>query len=233
MLQAVREGLGKVLEAVGTATVVIGLVQQHHNKVIQPQVEASTGEAAACTSGLSALVKATEERVLTSLQAALNALLAQVSCDNVSKLVIMLSCYIWPLQNPCCCGCFTRARLILCSEEECSPLSHEAAPDAFPAQVRCNECMPSLDSPAALLHMALVIPSAAEVCHGRTLRWTLFGKLQYLPWHVQATYLLYTDINMPTVSRCTCYTYCCNAGMLVGYGDTKSYGYPDDTPRAG
>lgn len=78
MLQAVREGLGKVLEAVGTATAVIGLVQQHHTKVIQPQVEASTGEAAACSSGLAAVIKTTEERVLTSLQAALNAILAQV-----------------------------------------------------------------------------------------------------------------------------------------------------------
>lgn len=83
---AVREGLGKVLEAVGTATVVIGLVQQHFTKVIQPQVEASTGEAAACNSGLSAFVKATEERVLTSLQAALNALLAQVDCENVTSV---------------------------------------------------------------------------------------------------------------------------------------------------
>ena len=86
LLQAVREGLGKVLEAVGTATVFIGLVQQHFTKVIQPQVEASTGEAAACNSGLSALVKATEERVLTSLQAALNALLAQVGCEIVTSV---------------------------------------------------------------------------------------------------------------------------------------------------
>ena len=52
LLQAVREGLGKVLEAVGTATVFIGLVQQHFTKVIQPQVEASTGDAAACNSVL-------------------------------------------------------------------------------------------------------------------------------------------------------------------------------------
>ena len=73
VLQAVTEGLGKVLEAVATATVVIGLVQQHHTKVIQPQVQASPGEAAACTSGLTVLIKATEERVLAALQAALNA----------------------------------------------------------------------------------------------------------------------------------------------------------------
>ena len=111
-MQAVKEGLGKVLEAVGTTTVVIGLLQQHHIKVIQPHVAASTGDASACNSGLTALIKATEERVLTALQAALNAFLAQVTpthhvnpcspcCLLVSTFVIAFCCWKLRLLSAC------------------------------------------------------------------------------------------------------------------------------------
>ncbi len=63
VLQASSEGVGRVLDAVGTASVIIGLLQQHHAKVIQPRVEASAAEAAACAAGLSALIKTVEESV--------------------------------------------------------------------------------------------------------------------------------------------------------------------------
>lgn len=76
--QAVAEGLGRVLDAIGTATLVIGMIQQHHTKVIQPQVQASAGETKACSSALAGLVRSTEERVLACLQSALNAFCAQV-----------------------------------------------------------------------------------------------------------------------------------------------------------
>ena len=69
-----------MLDAVGGVSVIIGMVQQHHAKVIHPRVEASGAEAAACSTGLSALIKTVEERVLSSLQAALTAFFAQV-CD--------------------------------------------------------------------------------------------------------------------------------------------------------
>lgn len=78
LLQAVTEGLGRVLDAIGTATIVIGMIKQHHGKVIQPQLQSSAGEAAACSSALSGLVRSVEERVLTCLQQALNAFLSQV-----------------------------------------------------------------------------------------------------------------------------------------------------------
>ena len=81
VLQASNEGLGRVLDAVATATVVIGLLQQHHVKVIQPRVEASAAELTACSNGMSAVIKSVEDRVLASLQAALNAFFAQVCCS--------------------------------------------------------------------------------------------------------------------------------------------------------
>ena len=73
------EGLGRVLDAIGTATIVIGMIQQHYSKVVQPQVQASAGETTACTSALAGLVKSTEERVLACLQSALNAFFLQVN----------------------------------------------------------------------------------------------------------------------------------------------------------
>ena len=76
--QASSEGLGRVLDAVATATIIIGLLQQHQIKVIQPHVEASAAELAACSNGMSALIKSVEERVLACLQAALNAFFVQV-----------------------------------------------------------------------------------------------------------------------------------------------------------
>ena len=63
----------------GTVSVIIGLVQQHHVKVIQPRVEASGAEAAACNAGLTGLTKSVEDRVLASLQAGLTAFFAQVA----------------------------------------------------------------------------------------------------------------------------------------------------------
>lgn len=78
--QAAAEGVGKVLDAIGTATIIIGMVQQHHAKAIQPQVQASAGEANACSSALAGLVKSTEDRVLACLQTAINAFFSQVCC---------------------------------------------------------------------------------------------------------------------------------------------------------
>ena len=79
MLQASSEGLGRILDAVGTVSVIVGLVQQHHVKVIQLRVEASGAEAAACNAGLTGLTKSVEDRVLASLQAGLTAFFAQVA----------------------------------------------------------------------------------------------------------------------------------------------------------
>ena len=67
-----------MLDAIGTATIVIGMIQQHHSKVVQPQVQASPGETSACSTALAGLVRSTEERVLACLQAALNAFFLQV-----------------------------------------------------------------------------------------------------------------------------------------------------------
>ncbi|DBB07800.1 TPA: hypothetical protein ACH3X3_009214 [Trebouxia sp. C0006] len=75
---ASSEGLGRILDAMGTVSVIIGLVQQHHVKVIQPRVEASGAEAAACNAGLTGVTKSVEDRVLASLQAGLTAFFAQV-----------------------------------------------------------------------------------------------------------------------------------------------------------
>ena len=87
LVQASSEGVGRVLDGVGTASVIIGLLQQHHVKVIQPRVEASGAEASACTAGLSAVIKSVEERVLASLQAALNAFFAQVPQNHLNNIV--------------------------------------------------------------------------------------------------------------------------------------------------
>ena len=84
MLQAVAEGLGRVLDAIGTTTIVITMIQQHHSKVIQPQVQSSAGETAACSAALAGLVRSVEERVLSCLQQALNAFFSQVSTPSTS-----------------------------------------------------------------------------------------------------------------------------------------------------
>ena len=78
VLQASSDGLGRGLDAVATATVIIGLLQQHHVKVIQPHVTQSPSEWNACSTGLASLIRSVEERVLASMQAILNAFFAQV-----------------------------------------------------------------------------------------------------------------------------------------------------------
>lgn len=78
MLQASNDGLGRGLDAVATATVIIELLQQHHVKVIQPHVTQSPSESNACSTGLATLIRSVEERVLASMQAILNAFFAQV-----------------------------------------------------------------------------------------------------------------------------------------------------------
>ena len=88
-LQASGEGMGRVLDAVATASIIVGLLQQHHMKVIQPRVETSPAEAGACSAALSACMKSVEERVLAALQAALNAFFAQVP-------------HCWAPPCPCC-----------------------------------------------------------------------------------------------------------------------------------
>ncbi len=99
MLQASSEGLGRILDAVGTVSVIIGLVQQHHVKIIQPRVEVSGAEAAACNAGLSGLTKTVEDRVLSSLQAGLTAFFAQVASVHhecavtCSQLYLMRTCH--------------------------------------------------------------------------------------------------------------------------------------------
>ena len=99
MLQASSEGLGRILDAVGTVSVIIGLVQQHHVKVIQPRVEASGAEAAACNAGLTGVTKSVEDRVLASLQAGLTGFFAQVAsmhhecAATCSQLYLMHTCH--------------------------------------------------------------------------------------------------------------------------------------------
>ena len=137
MLQASNEGLGRVLDAVATATVIIGLLQQHHVKVIQPHVEASAAESAACSNGMSALIKSVEERVLASLQAALNAFFAQVpySIAHISTL-LSLTC---ALSNADCAG--TSGVL---QGDQCMPTT-----DDIPSMISycmCNEYCQLCDS---------------------------------------------------------------------------------------
>ena len=85
MLQASSEGLGRGLDAVATATVIIELLQQHHLKVIQPHVDSSPSESNACSTGLATLIRSVEERVLASMQAILSAFFAQVHSRCMSS----------------------------------------------------------------------------------------------------------------------------------------------------
>lgn len=80
-----------MLDAIGTATIVIGMIQQHHSRVVQPQVQASLGETSACSSALAGLVRSTEERVLACLQAALNAFFMQVRLATRNTCAALLS----------------------------------------------------------------------------------------------------------------------------------------------
>ena len=69
--------MGRVLEAVGAASGIVRQLQQHYAKCIAPRVEESAAEASACATGLAALVRAVEERVLAALQASLTAFFGQ------------------------------------------------------------------------------------------------------------------------------------------------------------
>ena len=80
-MQAASEGVGRVLEAVGAASGIVRQLQQHYAKCISPRVEESAAEAAACATGLAALVRAVEERVLAALQASLAAFFGQARRD--------------------------------------------------------------------------------------------------------------------------------------------------------
>ena len=102
-----------MLDAVGSVSVIIGLVQQHHVKVIQPRVEASGAEAAACNAGLSGLTKILEDRVLASLQAGLTAFFAQVAamhhncavtCNQLYLMTPAVAFADYPAA-PLCAGC--------------------------------------------------------------------------------------------------------------------------------
>ncbi|KAK9835004.1 hypothetical protein WJX81_003494 [Elliptochloris bilobata] len=74
---AASEGVGRVLEAVGAASGIVRQLQQHYARCIAPRVEESAAEASASATGLAALVRAVEERVLAVLQASLAAFFGQ------------------------------------------------------------------------------------------------------------------------------------------------------------
>ncbi|KAK9823591.1 hypothetical protein WJX72_004079 [[Myrmecia] bisecta] len=80
-----QEGLGKVLEAIGVATAIIKLLQQHYTKSIEPAVDDVLAESVSCSTGMAALIRAVEERVLATLQSALNAFFAQVDRTLASE----------------------------------------------------------------------------------------------------------------------------------------------------
>lgn len=97
-LQASSEVLGRGLDAVATVTIIIGLLQQHHIKVIQPHVESSASDSTACINGLATLIRSVEDRVLASMQAILNAFFAQVHCSCMCSQTVFtspLASYAW------------------------------------------------------------------------------------------------------------------------------------------
>ncbi|KAK9825577.1 hypothetical protein WJX74_007103 [Apatococcus lobatus] len=76
--KVIEIGMGSVLEAVGLASTIILAVRQHYLKVVEKRLQGSAPDAAACAAGLAGMVRATEERILTSLQVAITAFFAQV-----------------------------------------------------------------------------------------------------------------------------------------------------------
>jgi hypothetical protein len=71
------------------------LLQQHYAKVVEPVVEMAPAEQSACSAGLTALVRAVEERALLSLQAGVAAFFNQVCrwlpCANQAHLLTLPS----------------------------------------------------------------------------------------------------------------------------------------------
>lgn len=75
--------MGRVLDAVSSASGIIRALQQHYAREIEPRVEAAPVEASACATGLAALVRAVERQVLNALQAALNSFFQQARARSL------------------------------------------------------------------------------------------------------------------------------------------------------
>lgn len=56
----------------------VQLLQQHYVKVIEPAVEVSPAEQTSCSTGLAALIRAVEDRALSTLQSGITVFFGQV-----------------------------------------------------------------------------------------------------------------------------------------------------------
>lgn len=67
-----------MLHGVDITTQMVKELQTHYRSIVEPQVVSSVAESSACVSGLSALVKAIEEKILEGLRNAIHLFFAQV-----------------------------------------------------------------------------------------------------------------------------------------------------------
>ncbi|PSC72605.1 exocyst complex component sec10 [Micractinium conductrix] len=77
---AMGASLGRLLQAVTTVGSIVSQLQAHYQRVVAPQLASAAGgpaEARACVSGVAALVRAVDERVVGALQRCLALLAAQ------------------------------------------------------------------------------------------------------------------------------------------------------------
>lgn len=77
---------GQVRTAADAAACCAQLLMQHYSTVVEPAVEVSPSEAASCATGLAALTRAVEDRIIAALAASLSYLASQVHCCNMAPV---------------------------------------------------------------------------------------------------------------------------------------------------
>lgn len=78
-MQVAEQGIGPVLGAISQAGSIVKMLQAHYMKVIAPALEDAHQIAQACSKGFATMLRAVEDRITTTLDAAISDFFSTVS----------------------------------------------------------------------------------------------------------------------------------------------------------